>query len=306
LILISSIILIALSSALLVLIFFMDIEKSFSGLRFRTFKSLLLNSSQEYFFLLEKSIYKKLPVLEKFLGSAYFFSFIFPSVLIFISLFFLTVYLTNSTYGVFLALFFSLAYISRIFLHLSVSYRERVLSQLNRLCLSIRNYLSTGMTLDKAIIESVKYKPEKPVGFLLTAFIKLSESDLIEKFPFWFSSMEKHFFIPELSNSRQLLELELKYNYNQEEAFLNTAKYIQQKEKRIKKQKNTLNIAFLILDFMVMAFLGLLFFVIPNLSINLNTNWWLSLERPCVVFQSGSVIAFAYLIAVVFACRRQF
>lgn len=291
---------------LLSLFFLFDISELISGFKFKYFKSMKRFENKDYFLFIEDSFEQNLPFIERFIGAKYVLSFIFPSLLIFIAFLALGQILTSKILGIILTAVFSLAYISRIFLHLSINHRKKILSQLNRVCLSIRNYLSTGMVMDKAILETINHNEEKPIGRLLKNFIKLSESDLIEKFPLWFSGMEKLFFIPELSNSRQLLSLELKYNHNQEDAFLNAALYIQQKEKWIKKQSNFLNIALIVLDFLVLAFLGLLFFIIPNLSINPKLNWWLSSERPLVVFYSAFLIGFIYLVAVIFGLRRQF
>lgn len=215
--------------------------------------------------------------------------------------------LTNATLGPLLGILISLAYISRIFFCYAGKFREKLLSQLERILITIRGNLSTGMTLDYAVNEAMQYNLDLPLGPHLANFVKLSETNFIENFPGWLLSVQKSFKLKELAKSAQLLSLELTHTSNQEQAFMNAAISVADRSMSNKKQKNILNITFFTLDFMSLCFLGLLFFIIPGLSSGLeqNIDWWHSSGRPVTVCQSAAVIWGAYLGTVSIALWRQ-
>ncbi len=210
-------------------------------------------------------------------------------------------YITNPQLGLVLGLVMTVAYTSRFIFHYVTSFRSKLLQQLERIFMSIRNNLSTGMTLDYAVNESIKYIKEEPLGPHLRSFVKLSEGNFLERFPSWLHNVQRTFRLKELAESAQLLSLELAYTNNQEEAFINAAKQVSNRFKTNKKQRNTLNIGFITLDFMTLGFLGLVLLLIPQIS----EIWWTSEGRPMVVFSSAIIVWLAYAVTVSVALWRQ-
>lgn len=222
-------------------------------------------------------------------------------ILIIVSSFWSAFDMTNPQLGIFLGVVMSAAYLARTIFHFTARFRDKVLSQLERVFLTIRNNLSTGMTLDYAVNEAIKYTKDKPLGPHLTSFVKVSEGNFLEKFPSWLYSVQRNFRIQELAESAHLLHLELKHTNNQEEAFINAARKVSDKHRANKKQKNTLMLSFFTLDFMVAGFLGMLYMVIPQIS----DTWWASDGRPLSVFISGAILWGLYTITVGLATWRQ-
>jgi hypothetical protein len=124
-------------------------------------------------------------------------------------------------------------------------------------------------------------------------------------FPKWLLRLKKTFGLKELSKSAQLLSLELKYNTNQEEAFLNAVNQIADRISWNNKQKSTVSMALFTMDFMVLMLFAVLFFVIPNISANLDNSWWDSDSRVIVVFISASVVWLCYLVTTLIMIWRQ-
>lgn len=214
---------------------------------------------------------------------------------------FLGPYLSNNKIGWLIGLIVSLAYILRVIFHMASNYRITLLSQLQRILYSIRNSLSTGATLDNAVNNSVKHNPESPLGPHLQSFIKVSEANFTEKFPQWLENLRHIFKLKELSESAQLLALELQHTNNQENAFINAANFIENREKINKKQKNTLLITMVTMDFLVLCFLWIVFFIIPQI----NDDWWSSPSRITVMLQSSLAIWTIYAATVAIALGRQ-
>ncbi len=258
------------------------------------------------FALLEAEILDSIPELNNFIGKGIVWKLIIPSIIIFILCEFLIgPLLTNTSLGLILGLVISAAYCLRLGYHLSNNFRSLLLKQTERIFVSIRNNLSTGMTLDYAVNNTLKFNQEYPLGPNLARFIKLSETNFIENFPLWLKGLEKNFKLQELGKAAQLLKLELAHITNQEEAFINAANQISERIKANEKQKNTILMTFFTMDFMVLAMLAVLFLIIPNISYDPNLSWWQSSSRPLTVFISALVIWSAYALTVALTIWRQ-
>ncbi len=256
--------------------------------------------------LLEAEILDSVPELNNFIGKGIVLKLIIPCTVIFIICeFFLGPMLTNTSLGLLLGLIISLAYSLRLLYHLSSNFRSKLLNQIERVLISIRNNLSTGMTLDYAVANTLKFNQEYPLGPNLARFIKLSETNFIENFPLWLRGLERTFKLKELGRASQVLKLELAHTTNQEEAFINASDHISDRIKINEKQKNTVFMTFFTMDFMVIAFLGVLFLIIPNISYDPELLWWQSASRPLVVFISALVLWSAYLVTVALTLWRQ-
>ncbi len=256
--------------------------------------------------LLEAEILDSVPELNNFIGKGIVFKLIIPCLVIFIvCAFFVGPLLTNLKLGLLLGLIIASAYSLRLLYHLSSIFRSKLLSQIERVLVSIRNNLSTGMTLDYAVSNTLKFNQEYPLGPNLARFIKLSETNFIENFPLWLKGLERTFRLKELGRASQILKLELAHTTNQEEAFINASDQITDRIKVNDKQKNTILMTFFTMDFMVIAFLGILFLIIPNISYDPELQWWESASRPLVVFISALVVWSAYLITVALTLWRQ-
>ncbi len=244
---------------------------------------------------IELKLNNKNPQLSKLIGKRLLLKFVIPLVIIFsLSTLVIGPYLAGYRYGIVLGLVIFLAYGLRLSYHLVSKFRTRILEQIERVLISIRNNLSSGQVLDYAVNYTATNSKFEPIGSHLNNFIKNNNINLLEAFPDWLKVIEREYRISELTKFAQLLKLELKYNSNQEEAFINTVGCITEKNSQNKKQKNTISITFLTLDFMVLAFLGVIFFVIPQLSFNSEINWWQSERRSLVLFASSLVIWLAY------------
>jgi len=258
---------------------------------------------------------RRFSFLASHIGSKAFLKLLLPAlVLVAFCCLYLAPLITDTKYGLILGLLMSLAYLARVFFVWSAAFRAKLLSQLERILLSIRNNLSTGMTLDYAVSESSKYNPELPLGPHLSSFMRLSDINFIENFPLWIIKVQKTFRLKDLAKSAQLLSLELCHTNNQEQAFMNAVAAVSACSKRNKKQQNTLNITFFTLDFLVLAFLGILFYVVPSFSTTAMTgmdglstqlSWWDTPHRVLVVFQAALVIWSAYAATVLIALGRQ-
>lgn len=261
---------------------------------------------QTRFEQLEQELYSSIPQLGSFIGKRALTKFLIPSLVIaVIALVFIGPGLTNPALGLVLGLVVALAYSARLFYHHATIFRSQLLNQLERILTSIRNNLSTGMVLDYAVVNTLKFNSEYPLGPQLARFIKVSETNFIENFPLWLKSLEHNFRLKELARASQLLKLELNYTSNQEEAFINAAANLAERISLNQKQKNIIMITFFTMDFMVLAFLAVLFFVIPGISFNPDLVWWQSESRVWVVFISAIVIWFAYLVTVLLSLGRQ-
>lgn len=256
--------------------------------------------------LLEAEILESMPELNNFIGRGIVLKLIIPCLIILlISIIFIGPLLTNASFGLLLGLVISLAYSLRLICHLSSNFRSKLLTQIERVLVSIRNNLSTGMTLDYAVANTLKFNQDYPLGPNLSRFIKLSETNFIEHFPLWLKGLERTFRLKELGQASQVLKLELAHTTNQEEAFINASNSIADRIKVNDKQKNTILMTFFTMDFMVIAFLAILFLIIPNISYDPELSWWQSASRPLVVFISAMVVWSAYLITVALTLWRQ-
>jgi Flp pilus assembly protein TadB len=254
----------------------------------------------------ENEIYKSVPELSNYIGQGALFKLFLPALFILtISIAVLGPSLTNPVLGLILGTIIALAYIARIYYHQARAFRSKLLLQLERILISIRNNLSTGMVLDYAVGHSLKFNQEAPLGPNLARFIKIADTKFLEHFPLWLKSLQKNYRLKELAEASQLLKLELRQTHNQEEAFINAAQRIAERIKLNQKQQNTIMVTFITMDFMILAFLGVLFFIIPGISVNPDHNWWNSTSRVLSVFISGSVLWGAYLTTVLISLWRQ-
>lgn len=280
--------------------------EDFAGAKFNAFILDRKVDKTDYLTEFEEYLLESRPELAYLIGDKVFSRLFVPIFVIFmIALVAIAPLLTNVQLAVPLALIITLAYGSRVFYSLKTGFRSKVLLQLERILRAIRNNLSTGMTLDYAVNNAVKFNMEKPLGPHLQKFIKVSETNFLENFPKWLLSIRQIFKIKELAKSSQLLALELKYSANQEEAFINAVAQVSDRVSANRKQKNTVLLSMFTMDFMVIALFAVLFFVIPNISMTTEVSWWDSGRRPLVVFISAAVIWLAYFITVFIMLRRQ-
>lgn len=254
---------------------------------------------------LEQELIELNPILTSLIGQRIISRFFIPSLIILIFSLLFGMILTNPQLGFFLGLIIGAAYVGRIFYHRSAEFRSKLLNQLERILLSIRNNLSTGMTLDYAVANTLKFNQEEPLGPNLSKFIKISETNFINNFPLWLKTLEQNYKLKNLSRASQLLKFELNYTSNQEEAFINAASKITEKINLNRKQQNIIMMTFFTMDFMAIAFLGILFLIIPNISYDSNLNWWQSSSRAFIVFISGLIIWSSYLLTVALTLWRQ-
>jgi hypothetical protein len=248
----------------------------------------------------------KFAVLDNFLGASSALRIITPLLLL-ISLGALVIgpMLAGPKLGLVLGLVIATTYTARIILHMYINFRSLLLAQIERVLLSIRNNLSAGMTLDYAVNETAKVTNDEPIATDLKNFLVIAETNFLESFPAWLDALRRKFHLRSLAKSAQLLGLELHYTNNQEEAFMDAVNTVNNSLRVNKKQSSTLNITLFTLDFMVLAFFAVLFYVIPAFTSTGDISWWASAERPWVIFQAGLLVWGAYLLAVVVALRRQ-
>jgi Flp pilus assembly protein TadB len=288
------------------LVLLLKTPKDFADAKYNKFLHYRLQNDFDYIEKFDEYFESNHSKIIYYLGDRISFKFLMPSLLIFFfSCAFIAPLLTSIKFSIPLGLIISLAYISRLFYSHQVNFRSKLLRQLERILRSIRNNLSTGMTLDYAVTSTIKYSQEKPLGQELKAFIKLSDTNFLENFPKWLLRLKKTFGLKELNKSAQLLSLELKYNTNQEEAFLNAVNQIADRISWNDKQKSTVAMALFTMDFMVLMLFAVLFFVIPNISANLDNSWWDSDRRVIVVFISASVVWLCYLVTTLIMIWRQ-
>jgi len=240
------------------------------------------------------------------LGEGYYWRFFVPVIMIsFVAIMFLGPLLTNYYYGVFLGAVIAGAYCLRIFFHQAQSFREELLIQTENIIRQIRNHLSSGASLDYAL-NFVKAQTQnlRPIGQDLGSFLQTVESNFFEAFPQWLIMLKNRYALNELSDSAQILSLELKHTSNQEQAFLTAITAISNRIALNKKTQNLISLTFLSLDFMVVAFLAVMFYVIPSFALDLEPSWWESSRRVIVVFGSALALWACYLITVFIALRR--
>lgn len=280
--------------------------EDFASAKFNSFILDRKADKTDYLTEFEEYLLESRPELAYLIGDKVFTRLFVPVLIIFLlALLVIAPLLTNVQFAVPLALIITMAYGSRVYYSLKTNFRSKVLLQLERILRAIRNNLSTGMTLDYAVNNAIKFNMEKPLGPHLQKFIKVSETNFLENFPKWLLSIKQIFKINELAKSSQLLALELKYSTNQEEAFLNAVSQVSDRISANRKQKNTVLLAMFTMDFMVIALFAALFFVIPNISMTTEISWWDSARRPLIVFISAAVVWFAYFITVFIMLRRQ-
>ncbi len=242
--------------------------------------------------------------INKYIGQDFKTYFLLISFFLLLISFNIAIYLSNKSLGILLGMLIFTAYQTRLLYHSTSRIRNLVLEQLSRLLLNIRNNLSTGMTLDYAVQNSAEYfQKTKPIGQDLVSFIRISENNLFKTFPVWLKNLSKHYKLAELQYSAQILDLELRFNSNQEEAFQNSHNDINLRIANNKKQKNTIFISFLTLDLMILSFLGIIFYIIPSISHNDAHTWWDSASRPWINFITGLLLWGAYLLTVIISYR---
>ena len=240
------------------------------------------------------------------LGEGYYGRFFVPALLIsFVSLMFLGPLLTNYYYGIFLGSIIAGAYCLRIFFHQAQNFRETLLIQTENILRQIRNHLSSGASLDYALnLVKAQTQDLRPIGQDLIKFLQAVESNLFEAFPQWLIMLKNRYNLNEISDSAQILSLELKFTNNQEQAFLTAITAISSRIAFNKKTQNLISLTFLSLDFMVLAFLAVIFYVIPSFALDLEPSWWESSRRILVVFISALALWACYLITIFIALRR--
>jgi len=259
----------------------------------------------DYINSIETKLIDKNPILTKLVGDKVFFKLLLPSFLVIIfSSAFIAPMLTKDYFVSILAPLISMAYIFRNFYHHSTKFKELLLNDLERIFQLIRNNLSSGTTIDYALNFTISNSPKSLILDDLKSFININQRNILEYFPLWFKSLEKKYNLMDLAGASQLLALQLKFNNNQEEAMILATENIAQTLSNRKQQKNTILVAFISLDFFVIMFFAVLFWVLPNLSSTIGQSWWTSNERPLVVFASAAILWAIYTL-VVFCCWRR-
>ncbi len=301
-----SLVLLGLLALLLLLYLSPDIRRQHpllrTNARFFASHELLLFSNRIRSFLLSA----KFSFLDSYLGKNALLRLVLPSLIILLlSVCILASILVGPSLALILGLLISVAYISRIVLHMYLVFREKLLAQIERILMNIRNNLSAGVTLDYAVINVAGNTIDEPIATDLRNFIVVAETNFLETFPTWLDTLRRKFHLEALGKSSQLLGLELRYTNNQEDAFLDAVNAVHDSQSTNKQQRSTLNITLFTLDFIVIAFLAVLFYVIPSFALNAELNWWQSSERSWILFQSGLVVWGAYLLTVLLALRRQ-
>jgi hypothetical protein len=237
------------------------------------------------------------------LGAGYYLRFLIPALMIsIIAIMFLGPLLTNCYYGIFLGTIIAGAYCLRIFFHQAQIFREGLLIQTENILRQIRNQLSSGASLDYAL-NLVKNQTQDLKQDLIK-FLQTVESNFYEAFPQWLIMLKNRYSLNELSDSAQILSLELKYTNNQEQAFLTAITAISNRITLNKKTQNLISLTFLSLDFMIIAFLAVIFYVIPSFALDIEPSWWESPRRILVIFVSGLGLWACYLITIFIALRR--
>jgi hypothetical protein len=240
------------------------------------------------------------------LGDGYYWRFLVPAFVVsMISIVFLGPLLTNFFYGIFLGIIIACAYCLRIFFHQAQIFRELLLTQVENILRQIRNHLSSGSSLDYTL-NLVKSQTQnlRPIGQDLLKFLQTVEANFFEAFPQWLVMLKHRYGLKELSDSSQILSLELKYTHNQEQAFLTAITAISNRITLNKKTQNLISLTFLSLDFMIIAFLAVIFYVIPSFAFDLEHSWWLSSRRILVVFVTSLSLWLCYLVTILIALRR--
>jgi|GEM_PF-2513190 len=301
-----SLALLALGALLLLLYFSPDLRRQHpilrAGAKSLASEELLRVVARIKNFLLSR----RFSFLDSYLGANALLRLAVPVLFIFIlAIFVIAPILVGPNLALFLGLLIAAAYIARVALQMYLVFRDKLLAQIERVLLSIRNNLSAGMTLDYAVMNVAATNNEEPIASDLRGFIVVAETNFLESFPAWLDTLRRKFHLLSLGKSAQLLGLELHYTNNQEDAFLDAVNAVHNSLSTNKKQRSTLNITLFTLDFLVLAFFAVLFYVIPGFTMGSELSWWHSLERPWVVFQAAAVIWGAYLITVLVALRRQ-
>jgi Flp pilus assembly protein TadB len=165
------------------LVLLLKTPKDFADAKYNKFLHNRLQNDFDYIEKFDEYFESNHSKIIYYLGDRISFKFLIPSLLIFfVSCAFIAPLLTSIKFSIPLGLIISLAYISRLFYSHQVNFRSKLLRQLERILRSIRNNLSTGMTLDYAVTSTIKYSQEKPLGQELKAFIKLSDTNFLENF----------------------------------------------------------------------------------------------------------------------------
>lgn len=289
-----------------VLLLASKMPEDFSQAKYNNFFESRLENDNNYFEKIDEYLINNESKIIYCLGDNVTAKFVIPSILIFFfSYIFLAPALTSIQFTIPLGIIISSAYIARLFYSHQINYRSKLLRQLERILRSIRNNLSAGMTLDYAVTQTIKFNQEKPLGNELQIFVKLSDTNFLDNFPKWLLRLRKTFGLKELNKSAQLLSLELKYNSNQEEAFLNAVNQIANRISQNNKQKSTVSMALFTMDFMVLMLFAVLFFVIPNIAVNSESSWWESERRSFVVFISAAIVWLSYFVTALIMIWRQ-
>lgn len=247
---------------------------------------------------------QKSPVVFEIFKGKIFIKLVLPGLIVFlISVFLINPKITSTNFAFVLAIVMSLTYSSRIYYHNLNSFRSNFLSQLKQLFLNVRNQLSTGISLDQALSQNLELNYKEPLKRELSSFVKIAQTNLIENFPIWLIRIQDTYKLSGIDRASQLLKLELKYNNNQEDAFERAIEAISQKVEQNTKQKNTVLITLTTIDFLTLMFFGVMFFVIPGLTVS-ESNWWLSFRREFTVFISALILWSLYFSSVIFLIRR--
>ena len=266
-------------------------------------RSGLMQSKQESAF--EKLLVKIVPDLKNYIGKDQIVILAFSSLsfLVFFCLVF-SPFLVGAQYSIILGIIIASAYILRLFYHLSSGFRQKVIAQLNRIFNTLKNHLSAGMTLDQAIVVSLNSQIQEPMASEIKDFVSLSGANIIRDFPSWLIYIKNTFCLDSLAKPAQLLLLELKHTRNQEQAFSYLSKSISAIVARNKKQSGIVNITLITMDFMTAFYLLVMFYVLPSLATD-TTNWWISTERPFLIFLCSAALWLSYGIVVALMIWRR-
>jgi hypothetical protein len=290
--------LILISICLVLLIFNQDAQINLNKRKSIVDKGFVLESK------LNSYLQEKFPIFLEVFDSKVMLKLIFPAIAIFFFFaFVVNPKMTNVNFAFVLAVLMVATYALRIYYHNLSNFRTSLLSQIKQLFFNIRNHLSTGVSLDQALSQNLAVNYKQPLRKEFHSFVGLAQTNLIENFPSWLIKIQRIYKLQGLDKVAQILQLELKYNNNQEEAFEKAIEAISQRVEQNTRQKNSIFISLTTIDFLTLMFFGLMFFVIPTLR-QADSLWWASFHRELVVFGSAGILWSLYFASLIYLVRR--
>ena len=196
-----------------------------------------------------------------------------------------------------------LGFIFRYFCKEQNSNKLKVHSEINQLCISIQDYLSQNSCLEVAIRESFQHNNASIISNDINLFLATTQSSIINDIANFFKSLAKKYKIQQLIKSSSILDLEIQYSSEQGTVFEEFNKYFLQKQNSLKKLSNSYKLVQLSLDFMLLLYLFIIFFFIPNLL--KNNSWINSIQKDFDLGISFILFWFIYLLAIFLLFKKE-